>query len=76
MKGYSTLQTSGVRTKTYYAVGERVERGPRRQHQAQARALDRAVDVDEDLREARVQPYKVRGVDQKIFNFKGMVIKG
>ncbi len=76
MKGYSALQTSGGRTKTYYyAAGERVERGPRRQPQAQAEALDWDVDVDEDLREAWVRPYKVRRVDQKIFDFKGMVIK-
>lgn len=74
MKGYSILQTPGVRKNLLLrAAGAR---GLHRQPQAQAKALDWAVDVDEDSREARVRPYKVRGVDQKIFNFKGTMIKG
>lgn len=75
---YSTLQTPDGKKKTYYYAPQEREWSEAliSNLKRKAHALDWAADVDEDLKEAWVRPYKVRSGDQKILNFKGTVIKG
>jgi CRISPR-associated endoribonuclease Cas6 len=75
---YSTLSTPDGRKKTYYYSPQEREWGEAliSNLKRKAKALGWAADVDEDLKEAWVRPYKVRMADQKILNFKGTVIKG
>ena len=75
---YSTLQTPDGRKKTYYYAPMEKEWSEALISNLahKAKALDWATDVDKDLEEAWVKPYKVRSADQKILKFKGTVIKG
>lgn len=75
---YSTLSTPDGRKKTYYYAPQEKEWGEAliSNLKRKARALEWAADVDEDLEDAWIRPYKVKTADQKVLNFKGTVIKG
>ena len=75
---YSTLQTPDGKKKTYYYAPQEREWGESliSNIARKAKALDWSTDVDEDLEEAWVRPYKVKSADQKVLDFKGFVIKG
>jgi CRISPR-associated endoribonuclease Cas6 len=75
---YSTLSTPDGRKKTYYYAPQEKEWSESvvANLGRKAKALDWAANVDQDLNDAWVRPYKVRMADQKILNFKGTVIKG
>ena len=75
---YSTLSTPEGRKKTYYYAPQEEEWSEAliSNLKRKAKALEWTADVDEDLKEAWVRPYKVRSGDQKILTFKGTLIKG
>ena len=74
---YRTLATSDGGKKTYYYAPQEHEWSEAliANLGRKAKALG-WTDVDKDLREARMSPYKVRSADQRILKFKGTVIKG
>ncbi|MGI8911336.1 MAG: CRISPR-associated endoribonuclease Cas6 [Rubrobacteraceae bacterium] len=75
---YSTLSTPDGRKKTYYYAPQEKEWGESliANLGRKAKALGWAADIDRDLEESWVRPYKVRMTDQKILDFKGTIIKG
>lgn len=76
---YSTLETSDGRKKTYYYAPQEKEWSEAliSNLERKAKALGWMADnINRDLKEAWVRPYKVRSADQKILKFKGFVIKG
>src|SRR5215207_986795 len=75
---YSTLNTPEGRKKTYYYAPQEGEWSEAliSNLKRKAKALEWTTNVDEDLKEAWVRPYKVKSGDQKILTFKGTLIKG
>ncbi len=75
---YSTLTTPVGGKKTYYYAPQEKEWSEALVSNLarKAKALGWAANVDQDLEEAWVRPYKVKSGDQKILNFKGTVVKG
>ena len=75
---YSTLSTPDGRKKTYYYAPQEKEWDEAliSNLKRKAKALDWAADVEKDLEDAWIRPYKVKTADQKVLNFKGTVIKG
>jgi CRISPR-associated endoribonuclease Cas6 len=75
---YSTLMTPDGRKKTYYYAPQEKEWGEAIVSNLgrKAKALGWEAEVDKDLKDSWVRPYKVRSADQKVLNFKGTVVKG
>ena len=75
---YSTLATPAGAKKTYYYAPQEKEWSEALISNLgrKAKALGWEADIDSDLLDAWVRPYKVKSADQKILNFKGTVIKG
>jgi CRISPR-associated endoribonuclease Cas6 len=75
---YRTLVTPDGGKKTYYYAPQEREWSEAliANLGRKAKALGWAANVNEDLREAWMSPYRVRSADQRILKFKGTVIKG
>jgi CRISPR-associated endoribonuclease Cas6 len=75
---YSTLTTHDGRKKTYYYAPAEKEWSEMivANLARKAKALGWTADNNSELRDAWVCPYRVRGGDQKVLDFKGTVIKG
>lgn len=75
---YSTLQTPDRRKKTYYYAPQEKEWSESLVSNIarKAKALGWETDIDSDLLDTWIRPYKVKSADQKILNFKGTIIKG
>jgi CRISPR-associated endoribonuclease Cas6 len=75
---YSTLTMPDGGKKTYYYAPQEREWNEALISNLgrKAKALGWAADVDEDLKETWIRPYRVKSADQKILIFKGTVIKG
>jgi CRISPR-associated endoribonuclease Cas6 len=75
---YSTLYTPTGAKKTYYYAPQEKEWGEAliSNIARKAKALGWASDIQSDLKDARVRPYKVSKTDQQLLSFKGFWIKG